>query len=48
LIAVMAHAKTHRHVDLKAGSLERARRRVRARGGNTMRRALRARRSIVG
>jgi hypothetical protein len=44
----MTQTKTHRHVDLQAGSLERKRRRARARSGNAARRAMRARRSVVG
>jgi hypothetical protein len=40
--------KTHRHVDLTAGALERKRRRARTRPLNFVRRAMPARRSIVG
>jgi hypothetical protein len=38
----------HRHVDLQVGALERKRRRARARSANVVRRAMRARRSIIG
>jgi hypothetical protein len=41
-------SKTHHHIDLQAGALERQRRRARARSANTARRAMRARRSVVG
>jgi hypothetical protein len=44
----MTHTKTHHHVDLKAGALERKRRRARALSANVVRRAMRARRSVVG
>ena len=44
----MAQAKTHRHVDLQAGALERKRRRARARSVAFGRRVMRARRSVVG
>ncbi len=40
--------KTHRHVDLRAGALERKRRRARTRPLNFARRAMPARRSVVG
>jgi hypothetical protein len=40
--------KTHRHVDLRAGALERKRRRARTRPMNFVRRAMPARRSVVG
>jgi hypothetical protein len=41
--------KIHHHVDLQAGALERQRRRARVRSANvTGRRAMRARRSVVG
>jgi hypothetical protein len=46
--AEMTQTKTHRHVDLQAGVLERQRRRARARSANATRRAMRARRSVVG
>jgi hypothetical protein len=41
-------AKVHRHVDLRAGALERKRRRARTQPLNFARRAMRARRSVVG
>lgn len=41
-------ARTHRHVDLRAGALERKRRRARTRPLNFARRAMPARRSVVG
>jgi hypothetical protein len=41
-------AKTHHHVDLRAGALERKRRRARTRPVNFVRRAMPARRSVVG
>jgi hypothetical protein len=44
----MTGTKTHRHVDLQAGALERKRRRARARTANIARHAKRARRSVVG
>jgi hypothetical protein len=40
--------KAHRHVDLRAGALERKRRRARTRPLNFARRAMPARRSVVG
>jgi hypothetical protein len=44
----MTQTKTHRHVDLRAGALERKRRRARARTANVARSAMRARRPVVG
>jgi len=44
----MTQPKIHRHVDLRLGSLERSRRRARVRSANVVRRALRARRSVIG
>jgi len=44
----MMQSKIHRHVDLELGALERRRRRARVRSANVVRRALRARRSVVG
>ena len=41
-------SKSHRHVDLRAGALERKRRRARTRPLNFARRAMPARRSVVG
>jgi hypothetical protein len=41
-------SKSHRHVDLGAGALERKRRRARTRPLNFARRAMPARRSVVG
>jgi hypothetical protein len=48
LIARMTPTKTHRHVDLRTGVLERRRRRARVRSANAVRSALRARRTVVG
>jgi hypothetical protein len=44
----MTTSKIHHHVDLNLGALERKRRRARVRSANVVRRALRARRSVVG
>jgi len=44
----MSQVKTHRHVNLQAGALERQRRRARARSTVFGRRVMRARRSVVG
>jgi hypothetical protein len=44
----MTQTKIHHHVDLQAGALERKRRRARVRSANVTRRAMRARRSVVG
>jgi hypothetical protein len=44
----MSRIKTHRHVNLQSGALERQRRRARARSAMFGRRTMRARRSVVG
>jgi hypothetical protein len=43
----MTNTKVHRHVDLRAGTFERRRRRTRARGLQTLRHVLRARREAA-
>jgi hypothetical protein len=44
----MTPTRTHRHVDLRIGVLERRRRRARVRSANVIRSTLRARRTVVG
>ncbi|NUR76502.1 MAG: hypothetical protein HOQ28_09490 [Thermoleophilia bacterium] len=44
----VTRTKTHHHVDLRGGALERKRRRARARSAHVVRGALRARRPVVG